>query len=148
MTDFKNLKHFNCSLDFNLTYLLTFGVMLSSNAVLEEVIFFFFFFFFFWQFDDIDVECASKYVAGKHRILTTMNISGSCVIHIVIVLRLPLPSVRHLSFISKSFQNWRHDLFQKWQWDRQTRTPSWLLSISGVIRILMRVIRLTNGKKR
>ena len=49
MTDFKNLKHFNCSLDFNLTYLLTFGVMLSSNAVLEEVIFFFFFFFFFFD---------------------------------------------------------------------------------------------------
>ena len=26
------------------------------------------------------------------------------------------------------------------------RTPSWLLSISGVIRILMRINRLTNGK--
>ena len=26
-------------------------------------------------------------------------------------------------------------------------TPSWLLSISGVIRILMRVIRLTNGNR-
>ena len=38
---------------------------------------------------------------GKHRILTTMNISGSCVIHIVIVLCLPLPSIWHLSFISK-----------------------------------------------
>ena len=44
MTDFQNVKHFNCSLDFNLTYLLTVGVMLSSNDFLEEVNFFFFFF--------------------------------------------------------------------------------------------------------
>ena len=44
-------------------------------------------FFFHWRFDDIDVEIssASKYVAGEHRIFTTMNISGSRVIHIVIV---------------------------------------------------------------
>ena len=41
MTDFKNIKHFNYSLDFNLTHLLTVGVMLASNAFLEEVIFFF-----------------------------------------------------------------------------------------------------------
>ena len=41
MTDFKNIKHFNCSLDFNLTHLLTVGVMLSSNAFLEEVKIFF-----------------------------------------------------------------------------------------------------------
>ena len=42
MTDFKNIKHFNCSLNlnFNLTHLLTVGVMLSSNSFLEEVIFF------------------------------------------------------------------------------------------------------------
>ena len=45
---------------------------------------------FFSLTDDIDVESASKYVAGKHRNLTTMNISSSCVIHIVIVLCLPL----------------------------------------------------------
>ena len=88
MTDFKNIKHLNYSLDFNLTHLLTVGVMLSSNAFLQEVIF-----FFSLLFDDIDVESAYKYVAGKHRILTTMNISSSCVIHIVIVLCLPLPSV-------------------------------------------------------
>ena len=93
--------------------------MLSANAFLEAVIFFF---FFHWLFDDIDVESASKYVAGKHRILTTMNISGSCVIHIVIVLCLLLPSVWHLSFISKSSQNWRQDLFQKWKLYRRTRT--------------------------
>ena len=92
------------------------------------------------------VESASKYVAGKHRILTTMNISVSRVIHIVIVLCLPPPSVWHLLFISKSSQNWRQDLFQMWKLYRRRRTPSWLLSISGVIRILMRVIRLTNGK--
>ena len=41
MTDFKNIKHFNCSFDFNLTHLLTVGIMLSSNAFLEEVIFVF-----------------------------------------------------------------------------------------------------------
>ena len=41
MTDFKNIKHFNSSLDFNLTHLLTVGVMLSSNAFLEEVNYFF-----------------------------------------------------------------------------------------------------------
>ena len=45
MTEFKNVKHFNCSLDFNLTHLLTVGVMLSSNALssnasLEEVNYF------------------------------------------------------------------------------------------------------------
>ena len=57
-----------------------------------------------------------------------------------------LPSVRHLSFVSKSSQNWEQDLFQKWKLYRRTPTPSWLLSISGVIQILMRVIRLTNGK--
>ena len=87
MTDFKNIKHFNCSLDFYLTHLLTVGVMLSSNAFFEVIFFFF--------IDDIDVESASKYpyAAGKQRILTTMNISGSHVIHIVIVLCLPLPSV-------------------------------------------------------
>ena len=56
--------------------------MLSSDAFLEEVIF-------FSLTGDIDVESASKYVAGKHRILTTMNISGSRVIHIVIVVCLP-----------------------------------------------------------
>ena len=56
------------------------------------------------------------------------------------------PSVWHLSFISKSSQNWRQDLFQMWKLYPRTWTPSWLLSISGVIRILMRVIRLTNGK--
>ena len=134
------MKHFNCSLDFNLTHLLTVGVILSSNAFLEAVIF-----FFHWLFDDIDVESASKYVIGKYRILTTMNICGSYVIQIVIVLCLPLPSVWHLSFISKSSQNWRQDLFQKWKLYRRTRTPSWLLS-SGIIRILMKVIRLTNGK--
>ena len=78
MTDFKNVKHFNCCLDFNLTHFLTVGIVLSSN--LEEAI------FFHWLFDDTDVESAFKYVTGKRRILTTMNISGSCVIHIVIVL--------------------------------------------------------------
>ena len=66
--------------------------MLSSNAFLEAVFFF---------TDDIDVESVSKYVARIHRILTTMNISGSLVIHIVIVLCLPHLSVWHLSFISK-----------------------------------------------
>ena len=84
MTYFKDIKHFNCSLDLDLdlTHLLTVGVMVSSNAFLEEVIFFHCLF-----------ESASKYVAGKHRILTTMNISGSCIVHTVIVLCLPLPSV-------------------------------------------------------
>ena len=41
MSDFKNIEHFNCSLDFNLTRLLTVGVMLSSNVFMEEVISFF-----------------------------------------------------------------------------------------------------------
>ena len=41
MTDFKNIKQFNCSLDFNLTHLLTVGTMINSNAFLEEVNFFF-----------------------------------------------------------------------------------------------------------
>ena len=40
MTDFKTIKHFNCSLDFNLTHLLTVGVMLSSNAFFEVIFFF------------------------------------------------------------------------------------------------------------
>ena len=133
MTDFKNKKHFFCSLDFYLTHLLTVGVMLSSNAFWEEVIFF-------------SLTLSMLKVPPNmlpENILTTMNISG---IHIVIVLRLPLPSVWHLSFISKSSQNWRQYLFQKWKLYRRMRTPSWLLSISGVIQILLRVIRLTNGK--
>ena len=141
MKDFKNIKYFNCSLDFSLTRLLTVGVMISFNAFLKEVI------FFHWPFDDIDVESASKYVARKHRISTTMNSSGSRVIHIVIVLCcLPLPSVWHLSSVSKSSQNWRQELFQKWKLYWRTPTPSWLLSKSGVIRIFMRVLRLINGK--
>ena len=76
MTDFKTIKHFNCSFE-------------GGD------------FFFHWRFDDIDIESAFKYVAGKHWILTTMNISGSRVIHIVIVLCLAPPSVWHLSLISK-----------------------------------------------
>ena len=36
-TYFKNIIHFNCSLDFNLTHLLTVEVILSSNTFLEEV---------------------------------------------------------------------------------------------------------------
>ena len=103
-------------------------------------------FFFHWLFEDIDVESASKQIAGKHRILTTIYISGSCVIHTVIVLWLPFPTFWPLQIISKSSQNWRQDLFQKWKLYRRTQRPSWLLSISRVIRILMKVIRLTNGK--
>ena len=58
------------------------------------------------RFDDIGVESASKYVAGKHRILTAMTISGSRIFHIVIVLCLP-PSIGinssqiHLKIIAK-----------------------------------------------
>ena len=72
------------------------------------------FFFFIHCLTTSMFKRSSRYVAGKHQILTTMNISGSRVIHIVIVLCLPLPSVWHLSCISKSSQNWRQDLFQKW----------------------------------
>ena len=35
MTDFKNIKYFNCTSDFNLTHILTVGVMI---LFLEEVI--------------------------------------------------------------------------------------------------------------
>ena len=58
----------------------------------------------FGLFDDIDVESASKYVAEKHQILTTMNIFGSCVIHTVIVLfssSIRLTFIVHLTIISK-----------------------------------------------
>ena len=43
MTYFKNIKHFNFSLDFNLTHLLTVEVMLFSNTFFggSEKIFFF-----------------------------------------------------------------------------------------------------------
>ena len=41
MTDFKTVKHFNCSLNFNLTHLLTVRVMPSSYAFLEVILFFF-----------------------------------------------------------------------------------------------------------
>ena len=34
---FQEYKHFNCSLEFNLSHLLTVGVMISSIAFLEEV---------------------------------------------------------------------------------------------------------------
>ena len=55
------------------------------------------------MFDDIDVKSVSKYAAGKYEILTTMNISGSCVIHIVIVLSCVFPF--HRSDIYRSSQN-------------------------------------------
>ena len=87
MTYFKNIKRLNCILDFKLTHKLTVEVMLSSNAFLEEVN------HFFSLTGDIAIESASKYVAGKHRILTTMNSSVGHVIYIVIVLFLPVPSV-------------------------------------------------------
>ena len=66
---------------------MTIWVKSSSNVFWRR------WFCFHWRFDDIDVEIssASKYVAGKHRIFTTMNISGSRVIHIVIVLCLLPP---------------------------------------------------------
>ena len=41
MIGFKNIKYFNCSLDFNLTHLLTVVVMLSSNAFFGGGDFFF-----------------------------------------------------------------------------------------------------------
>ena len=53
---------------------------------------------------------------------------------------MPSPSLD----IYRSSQNRRQDLFQKRESYRRTRTSSWLLSISGLIQILMRVIRLTN----
>ena len=70
--------------------------MLSSNALLEEV-------------NIVFIDClATSMLKVPPNILLenieffiTMNISGSYVIRIVIVLCLPLPSVRHLSFISK-----------------------------------------------
>ena len=52
----------------------------SSNTFLEELK------NFQWLFDDIDVESASKYVAGKY---------------VVIVMCLPLPSIWNSLFISK-----------------------------------------------
>ena len=127
MTDLKTIKHLNCSLDFTLTHLLPVWVMSSTNAFWRR------WFFFHWRFDDIDVESASKYVARKHRILI-FTLWWFCFF--------PL----HRSDIYPSSQNWRQDLFQMWKLYRRPRTPSWLNSISGVIRILMRVIRLTNGK--
>ena len=57
MTDFKTIKHFNCSLDFNLTHLLTVGIMISSIAFLKAVKFFFFFFFCFFFFFFFFVFC-------------------------------------------------------------------------------------------
>ena len=44
---FQNYKIFNCSLEFNLTHLLTIWVMSSSYVFWRRWIFFFFFFFFF-----------------------------------------------------------------------------------------------------
>ena len=41
ITDFKNIKHVNRSMDFNFTYLLTVEVMLSSMFFMEEVYFVF-----------------------------------------------------------------------------------------------------------
>ena len=104
MTGFKNIKQVNCSLDFNLTHLLTVRVCYPPKLFLEEVSVFlllFFFLFFFSLIDDIDVESASKYVAGKHRIPTTLNISGSRVIHIAIVVFHRSDINLHLKIISK-----------------------------------------------
>ena len=61
MSDFKNTKHLNWSLDFNLTFIDCRGhVILQCSFFLEEVI------FFHRLFEDIDIESASRYVAGKH----------------------------------------------------------------------------------
>ena len=60
MTNFKNIKHFNCSLDFNYTHLLTVGVMLYSNAFFGRGDFFFI--DCLTTSNVIDVESASKYV--------------------------------------------------------------------------------------
>ena len=142
MTDFKTIKHFKCSLDFNLTHLLTVWVMSSSNVFLKGVIFF----PFFTNGLTIDVESASNYAAGEHRILTTMDISGSVISTLWLFCVFPL----HRSHIYRSSKNHlkiEGRVSSKCeQLYRRTRTPSWLLSLSEVIRILMRVIRLTNRK--
>ena len=81
--------------------------MSSTNAFLEEVIF-----FFHWRFDDIDVESASKYVARKHRNLTTMNISHcdgfvslpsiglTFIVHLKIISKLKVGSVPNVKVVS------------------------------------------------
>ena len=63
--------------------------MLSSNAFLEELK------IFHWLFDNIYlyVESASKYVARKIEFKTIMNISGSRIIHTVIVSLIDLVGV-------------------------------------------------------
>ena len=137
MTDFKNIKHFNCSLDLNLTHLLTVRVMLSSDAFLEAVNC-------FSLTDDIDVESVSKYVAGKHRTLTTMNISGSRVIHIVIVVC--LPSVWHLSSSHNHLKIESRICFKSENVSANAHTILVAINKRRNIRILMNIIRLTNGK--
>ena len=132
MTDFKNIKHFNYSLD------IIWHIYWLSESCYPPMLFGGGEMFFHWLFDDIDVESASKYVVGKHRILTTMNISDSRVIHIVIVLYLPLLTfIVHLKIISKL----KVGTVSKEKGVSANADTSWFLSISGVIRKLMKVIR-------
>ena len=52
----------------------------------------------------------------------------------------------HWSELYHSSEKWRQDLFQKWKLYWPMQMPSWLLSIIGLIRIIIRVIRLASGK--
>ena len=71
-----------------------------------------------------------------------MNISGSCVIRTVIVLCLPLPSVWHLSFISKLKAGSVSKVKVV-----SANTDTILVAINRRSNTnIMRVIRLTNGK--
>ena len=122
MTGFKNIKHFNCSLDF------LFDTFIDCRShVILQCFFGGVIFFFHWH------RCW-KLPPWIFLVAMLFTLWLCCVFPF------------HWSDIYRSSQNWRLDPFQKWKLYRQTQTPSWLLSISRVIRIWMRVIRLTSGK--
>ena len=132
---FKNIKHFNCSLDLNLTHLLTVRVIISSNAFFGGGENFFIDFWQHWCWKCLQICCWK-----------TLKPPWTFLVAMLFTLWLCCVFPFHWSELYRSSQNWRQDLFQKLMMYQWTQTPSWLLSISRLIWILMRVISLTNGK--
>ena len=130
---FKNIEHFNCGLDFNLTNLLIVRV-LSYSPMLWR-----------WGFSN---DCLTTLMLKVSPNMLLENIKFKQpwtfleAVLFTLLLCCVLPFYRSELYCSS--QNWRQDPFQKWKLYWQT--PACLISISGLIRILMRVIRLTNVK--
>ena len=127
------VKHFNCSLDFNLTFI-------DWQSCCPPML--------FWRRCKffIDYLTTSKLKVPSNMVLENIEFKPPWTFLEAVLFTLWLCCVFpfHRSELHPSSQNSRQDLFQKWKLYQQMGSPSWLLLISGLI--LMRVIRLSNGK--